>query len=89
MNWDSELKKLRAEIDSVDEALIEALHLRMEVVKRIGEIKKKASMAPEQPGRWQEVMKNRLDLAKKKGLSTALVTEIFDCIHKEGIKLQK
>jgi len=82
------LEDLRKKIDNLDRELIEVLAARMAVVEKIGEYKKESNVTTFQVKRWDEIMKNRGELAKKMGLSDAYIIEIYKIIHEESIRKQ-
>ena len=60
----------------------------MAVVEKIGEYKKENNVTTYQVKRWDEIMKNRSDLAKKMNLNEAYIIEIYKIIHEESIRKQ-
>lgn len=82
------LEELRKKIDNLDRELIETLAARMSVVEKIGEYKKDNNVTTFQVKRWDEIMKNRAEIAKKMNLSEVYITEIFKIIHEESIRKQ-
>ena len=57
-------------------------------VEKIGEYKKDNNVTTYQVKRWDDIMKNRSDLAKKMNLNTEFVVEIYKIIHEESIRRQ-
>jgi len=82
------LEELRKKIDNLDRELIEVLAARMAVVEKIGEYKKDNNVTTFQVKRWDEIMKNRAELAKKMNLSEAYIMEIYKIIHEESVRKQ-
>lgn len=82
------LEKLRQEIDNFDDKLLEILNGRMAVSRKIGEYKKKHSITILQTSRWDKILKSRIELAGKKGLSEEFIMKIFKAIHQESINHQ-
>lgn len=82
------LEELRKKIDNIDRELIETLAARMTIVEKIGEYKKDNNVTTFQVQRWDDIMKNRAELAKKMNLSEAFITEIYKIIHEESIRKQ-
>ena len=62
---DDTLDNLRRESNAVDYELLEALARRIDVVKRIGQHKKRHAMAVLQLDRWKEVIEDRLKLGRE------------------------
>lgn len=69
----SDLEKYRAEIDKVDTEIIQRLAKRFEIVKKIGEYKKKHNLPALDKKRWQEVLSSRIAFAKSLGLPEELI----------------
>ena len=84
-----ELEKLRNKIDKADHELLRALALRFSAVRSIGLLKKANGIPIRQSARWKEVVRDRLKLAKKMGLSGDLADKIFTAIHREAIRTQR
>ena len=82
------LEKLREEIDNFDDKLMDILDSRMAISRKIGEYKKKHNITILQASRWNELLRNRIKLAGKKGLSEEFITKIFKAIHQESINHQ-
>jgi chorismate mutase len=82
------LEELRQEIDEYDEKLMDILDGRMAVSRKIGEYKKKNNITILQASRWDEILKNMIKLAHKKGLSEEFIMQIFRAIHQESINHQ-
>ncbi len=82
------LEELRQEIDEYDEKLLNILDGRMAVSRKIGEYKKKNNITILQASRWDEILKNMIKLAHKKGLSEEFIMQIFRAIHQESINHQ-
>ena len=82
------LEELRQEIDDYDEKLLDILDSRMAVSRKIGEYKKKHNITILQAVRWNEILKNMIKQARKKGLSEEFIIQIFRSIHQESINHQ-
>jgi chorismate mutase len=80
---------LRKEVDEVDAQIIHLLTQRMQTTNLIGSLKKSDNLTSYQPNRWEEIIKSRLKLAKKKCLSEDFVFSIYQLIHEEAIKQQE
>jgi chorismate mutase len=86
--FNDHLDDLRKKIDNLDRELIEVLAARMSVVEKIGEYKKENNVTTYQVKRWDEIMKNRAEMAKKMNLNDTFITEIYKIIHEESIRKQ-
>jgi len=82
------LEELRNQIDKYDDKLIDILEDRMQVAEKIGKYKKENNITILQSNRWDELLKRRISLAEKKGLSEDFVLKIFRAIHQESINHQ-
>jgi len=87
-NFNLQLEYLRDKIDKIDYELLELLSERMKIVKDIGIYKKENKVTVFQNARWEELIKNRLEIASQKDLSEEFTLEIFESIHQESIKKQ-
>ena len=83
-----ELNWLRAEIDELDDRLLETIAARMDVSRRIGEWKKANRVAPLQPERFQQVLE-RLESRVKSQESRALIQRIWNAIHEQSLREQE
>lgn len=91
---DLELNWLRAEIDELDEQIWDSIAARMDVSKRIGEWKKEHGIAPLQPERYQQIVKE-LKMKNEKlrmnglPLSEQFMLNIWEMIHEESLRQQR
>ena len=60
----------------------------MDVVEKIGEFKKENKVTILQTTRWSEILKERVELGEKLGLSEDFISNIFKAIHQESINKQ-
>ena len=86
---DSLLEKYRTSIDELDEQLLEILSKRMKVAGMIGHLKKENNLAPYQPERWKELLKDRMRKGGVLQLSEEFVKKVFESIHMESISRQE
>lgn len=84
----SSLEELRHQIDNYDDKLMEILEMRMNVTKQIGEYKKQNNITILQTSRWDEVLRSRIEEARKKGLGEEFIIKVFRAIHEESINNQ-
>jgi len=82
------LTKLRTQIDQYDDELLDIFEQRMNISETIGKFKKENNITIFQPGRWEEIVENRIKQGEKKGLSTEFITKVFKAIHQESINRQ-
>jgi len=83
-----ELEALREKIDHIDYELLENLKVRMEIVKVIGEAKRKRKITALQKNRIELLLKQRMQKAEELGLSDSFIRDIFGHIHAESLKSQ-
>jgi chorismate mutase len=86
--FEQELETLRAQIDRVDQELLEALHHRMQIVEKIGQAKIRNGVTAVQITRWDEIMRKRTELGAALGLRPDYVQEIYRTVHEESVKTQ-
>ena len=87
--YNKELTQLRAQIDVVDNQLIDILGKRMKVSDQIGSLKKKRNVAVLQTNRWNAILGNMILEGEQRGLSEEFVLRMFKAIHQESINHQK
>jgi chorismate mutase len=83
------LENLRAQINVVDDQLIDLLGKRMKVADQIGALKKEQNVAVLQSRRWNEILGNMVLEGEQKGLSEEFVLRMFKAIHQESINHQE
>lgn len=84
----STLEELRHEIDKYDDKLMDIFEHRMAVSRKIGEYKKQNNITILQTSRWDEILRNKIDQAAKKGLGEEFIIKVFRAIHEESINHQ-
>jgi chorismate mutase len=84
----SDLDHLREQINACDQALIKALAKRFEVIKEISAYKHAHDLPPLDADRWKEVIESRITMASELGLTTDLVAQIYDLIHKHALEIE-
>lgn len=87
--FNSSLNNLRAQIDVVDNQIIELLGKRMKVADSIGLLKKQKNVAVLQSKRWNEILGKMVLEGEEKGLSEEFVLKMFKAIHQESINHQE
>jgi len=73
----TELDARRAEIERIDEALIQMIEERMRLARRIGLLKREAGLTLVHPAREAAVVRRAGELARARGLDDEAVREIF------------
>ena len=84
-----QLQGLRAEIDVVDNHILDTLSERMKIVEQIGEVKKGKNISILQDDRWAEILNSVKKEGSVRGLSEAFVETVFKAIHQESINHQE
>jgi len=87
--YNSKLSNLRAQIDVIDNQLIEILGKRMKVSDGIGELKKQKNVAVLQSTRWNAILGKMILEGESQGLSEEFVLRMFKAIHQESINHQE
>ncbi len=87
--YNSKLNNLRAQIDVIDNQLIQTLGERMKVSDGIGELKKQKNVAVLQTNRWNAILGKMILEGESRGLSEEFVLRMFKAIHQESINHQE
>jgi chorismate mutase len=87
-NVERDLAGLRGEIDDIDSELLQLLARRMEVSAQIGEYKKHNNVTVVQMDRWKKILADHVSTGADMGLSSELITEVFEAIHQASIERQ-
>jgi chorismate mutase len=80
--------ELRAQIDDLDDKIIDIFEKRMLISEDIGKYKKQYGISIFQSKRWDEILNRRLQMGEEKGLSNGFIQKIFTAIHEESIEHQ-
>jgi chorismate mutase len=83
-----ELREYRAQIDGFDKVIMNVLEERMEIVKKIGEYKKRNNLTILQSVRWEEIIEKNLEEGSSRGFSEKFINRLFKAIHQESIAYQ-
>jgi chorismate mutase len=84
-----ELSTLRAQIDVVDQTLLDTLGKRMKVAKEIGNLKLTNNVAVLQNKRWNEILGKMILEGQDRDLSEEFILRVFKAIHQESINKQE
>ncbi|MEM7483727.1 MAG: bifunctional 3-deoxy-7-phosphoheptulonate synthase/chorismate mutase type II [Bacteroidota bacterium] len=87
--YNSKLNNLRAQIDVIDNQLIDTLGKRMKVSDGIGKLKKQRNVAVLQSNRWNAILGKMILEGESQGLSEEFVLRMFKAIHQESINHQE
>lgn len=80
--------ELRAQIDGLDDKIIDIFEKRMMISDEIGKYKKEHNISIFQSQRWDAILNKRLQMGENKGLSNDFILKIFTAIHEESIEHQ-
>lgn len=87
--YNKTLNNLRAQIDVIDNKMIETLGKRMTISDKIGALKKERNVAVLQNSRWNEILGKMILEGEQNGLSEEFVLRMFKAIHQESINHQE
>lgn len=82
------LRVYREEIDVIDDGLVSLLARRMDVARRIGELKSREGLPVVQPERYGMLMDRRVAEGERLGLSSDFMRRILGVIHEESVREQ-
>jgi chorismate mutase len=89
VDYTSEMKNLRENIDIADAKLLEIFGNRMKVSEQIGALKKSKNVSVLQNKRWNEILERMIKDGQERGLSKEFILSIFKAIHQESITHQE
>jgi chorismate mutase len=75
-----EIKKLRREIDSIDEKIISCLGQRKKIIKKIGQLKHTGNIKIYNAGREKEIKSRIKKIAKKEGIDELVALKLYSII---------
>lgn len=87
--YNRKLNTCRAQIDIIDNTVIEILGRRMKISDEIGLLKKQKNVAVLQSKRWNEILGKMILEGEERGLSEEFILRIFKAIHQESINHQE
>ena len=79
-----DIKALRSRIDKIDDELIKLFENRLDIAKRIGDIKRKNNIKVVDLKREEEVIRKNVSMVKNKDYS-----DLAQCFFKNIIELSK
>ena len=83
------MRELRETVDGFDSQLLDVLSQRMNIVRKMGELKTKQNVSTFQPQRWQEIVDDRVAKGTGFNLSESFVLQLMQSIHEEAIRQQE
>ena len=87
--YQNKIKKLRTEIDWIDNNLIEILSGRMNIAAKIGQLKKQKNVSVLQTDRWKKILEKMVEEGENQKLSKEFILNIYKAIHQESINRQE
>jgi chorismate mutase len=87
--YNDQLKTLRAQIDVMDNQLLETLGKRMKAAEGIGALKKQENVAVLQSKRWNEILGKMVLEGEQHNLSEEFILKLFKAVHQESINHQE
>jgi len=81
-----ELLALRAEIDRIDDEILDLLAQRFEVTAKVGELKARSKLDSVDPAREQEKLERIRALAQSKSLNSEFILDLYQTIFDEVVK---
>lgn len=82
------IRQLRAQIDELDDSLLNLLAKRFRVCREIGTYKKEHNMTVLQANRYNEILEKRGAQASLCGMDAEFAAHIFELIHEESVRQQ-
>ena len=82
------IRMLRAQIDEIDNTLMDLLAKRFRVCREIGTLKKEHNMTVLQTGRYNEILEKRGAQASLCGMDAEFAAQVFELIHEESVRQQ-
>ncbi len=83
-----QMDKMRAQINQLDDELLQLLGQRMKVADKIGQYKKGNNITILQTNRWNAILERAFVKGGQLGLSQEFITKYFDAVHMESINHQ-
>lgn len=87
-DFSDKLAGLRAEIDTIDDQIIQKMADRMKIVQKIGEYKRDNGVTILQVNRWDQIMNKRNAFASALQLDLNFTGKLLELIHTESIRKQ-
>ena len=87
-DFNDKLTLLRAQIDVFDENLLYTLKSRMDISRKIGQIKKDNNVAILQTSRWEDVLTDMVAKGKEYNLPDNFIRDVFNAIHEASVQAQ-
>lgn len=89
MEYNELLKIYRYQIDTLDKELIHLLSRRFEIVEQIWIIKKENNVEALQTDRWEQLLKDNIEMGKELMVSESFIRDVWELIHSESLRIEK
>lgn len=83
-----QLESYRRQIDEIDRNILYFLSRRMEIVEKIGHLKKENDITILQIRRWNNIFRDRMKRGQDLGLEPAFLRTLLEMVHQQSIELQ-
>jgi chorismate mutase len=87
--FDKEIKELRDSIDALDKELLKNVANRMQLVRKVGALKKKNNVEVVQADRWQQLLDSRMSWSEEMEMSREEIKQVFETLHTISVNRQK
>lgn len=84
-----ELETLRAQVDAIDEEILDALSRRIKLVEEIGRYKAERGIEAVDENRRDALLKLWIEKGEDIGLSKEFVTAIYNIVHDYSVSVEK
>jgi chorismate mutase len=83
-----QLEAYRRQIDEIDRNILYFLSKRMEIVEKIGQLKKSNDITILQIRRWNNIFRDRMKRGQDLGIDPAFLRTLLEMVHQQSIELQ-
>lgn len=81
----TDLNKIRQDIDTIDDKIIDLIAKRNELVQAVGKYKFDNDLPSRDEQRWQKVLTSRIRNAQKKKINPKFAKELYELIHEFSV----
>lgn len=85
---ETELARLRAELDHIDGRLLDDVRDRLGVIARIADLKQRCTIPVMQPARMRQVHERAATYAHRNGLSTEFLHDLYALLIDEACRVE-
>lgn len=82
------LEDWRKQIDAFDEELLHVLAKRINIVRKIGKLKKAHGISLLDEKRWQTVLESQFSKAELLNLSEDFIKKLYNLIHEYSLEIE-